>query len=73
MSVTEIVQTQGAHFDEKSSEEEKVITRSASRVTFALGNEENEPPVDKNVTKLKPEDKNSEEITFFPLMNNIKS
>ena len=30
------------------------------------------PPVDKNVTKLKPEDKNSEEITFFFLNEKYK-
>ena len=66
MSVTEVVQTQGASFDEKTSEEDKVKTRSRARVSFALGEEENDtPPVDKNVTKLKPMDKNSEEITFF--------
>ena len=55
MSVTE-TQTQGSNLDEKSSEE-KVLNRSAARVTFAIGNEGNEPSVDKNVTKLKTEEK----------------
>ena len=41
MSVTETVQTQGASFNEKNSEEDKVKTRSAARVSFALGDEEN--------------------------------
>ena len=63
MSVTE-TQIQGSNLDEKSSEE-KVVTRSAAKVTFVISNEGNEHSVDKNVTQLKTEDENSDDITFY--------
>ena len=67
MSTTEVVpETQGAYFDVKTSVEDKVQTRSRSRVNFSLGEGENDsPPVEQNVIKLKPIDKNSEEISIF--------